>query len=305
MKLADGWFTVARNDGIAQIGMDPEYRLVWDDPHGKINKIIIALELGCSKEAYFELANKQNIGLDFASAVIKKVTEQGAISGAKVYKPDSLCVVKQYYSQIRKRRVNSTNSLPTKISDTARKDYVKDLVVWISSSDEQLFLQLVEFCRQFGIAECKKWNPGKGVSTSSVNSLVVDIDGPIVNPDRYNQILEQDIPYLSVTVSLPWKAEVGPFVVPGKGACKRCDTMQRMRQDPAWIACLLEGEKRPCPEIIYEIKPILAACIWEVVRCWRFGIGNPGEIVTIDLLGNRKFTVLPDNQCGCVSVSKE
>ena len=74
--------------------------------------------------------------------------------------------------------------------------------------------------------------------------LVVLVEEDVADPLRYRQLLDDDVPHLSVVVREA-SVLVGPLVRPGRSACLRCVDLHRADLDPAWpvVASQLVGRQ--------------------------------------------------------------
>lgn len=92
--------------------------------------------------------------------------------------------------------------------------------------------------------------------------------------------------------------EVGPLVVPGRSACRRCADLGRLDRDPdrrrAW------GEIPETEPSSGEIAQTVAT-VAQLARAISRGTVRPGVITTIDrtTLGTVTETIDPHPQCGC------
>lgn len=65
--------------------------------------------------------------------------------------------------------------------------------------------------------------------------LVVDCADYVLPPRRYTPLMAADVPHLAV-IAEDDGATVGPFVLPGRTPCVRCDDLNRLDADRSWAA---------------------------------------------------------------------
>lgn len=85
--------------------------------------------------------------------------------------------------------------------------------------------------------------------------VVVDCADYVLPRRRYAPLMADDVPHL-VVIAEDLGATVGPFVVPGRTPCVRCDDLHRLDADRAWAAIatqLAVTDRVPLPRSTREI----------------------------------------------------
>lgn len=150
-------------------------------------------------------------------------------------------------------------------------------------------------------------HPEVSVATASAAApdLTILIERYVANPIRYQGLMRQDIPHLSILMSDD-HATVGPVVIPGKSPCLQCLDLHRLDHDPAWPMLATQlmniqlSEPQPEESLLAGLTAYLAA--GQVLSVLAAGtpkaVGSTMEFrVGSYMPALRKWTMHPD--CGC------
>lgn len=101
--------------------------------------------------------------------------------------------------------------------------------------------------------------PAPGILTVVVAHYEID-------PAVSSRLMREDICHVPVVLS-PERAEVGPLVVPGSGACPMCLAAHRRDRDAAWPLVAAQLLSRPCPPLDPLLVGEAAILAAQLVSC--------------------------------------
>ncbi len=121
-------------------------------------------------------------------------------------------------------------------------------------------------------------------------------------------LMARDIPHVYVTTD-ERGAQVGPFVVPGRGACGTCVGLARTLADPAWPLLSLQlTAGRTLPSSTPDVAAQAAALVTGALGWWRAARNAPDDaargwlntVWTVDRNTPPSASAAPpDPDCGC------
>tara|TARA_R110000868_G_scaffold411582_1_gene705539 strand:+ start:27546 stop:28355 length:810 start_codon:yes stop_codon:yes gene_type:complete len=135
------------------------------------------------------------------------------------------------------------------------------------------------------------------VSADARPDLVIVVADHVLQPDDHGRWLRRDVPHLPIIVSEE-RIEVGPFVVPGSGACLYCVHLFRCEADPAWPALATQLARRAPAALT---RTAIAEASAFAVRRSREEPERFGRVWSIDPRGGRltEGRVAPHPECSC------
>lgn len=288
MYLASGWPIIWRNDQIAQLGIDPDTRLVWADASGIYYRLLRLLEHGISRAGFFAEVKREKCSVAMGEELLRTLQKAGAI----LDKPSTLLPV----SETVKSLMRSAGMTKLELDTTINFDFISS-DLWVNSESSPLLTGLQYHLGRLGVQKLYQW---QGEIPCARSGVVIDVGGPLVDPTKYDVIIHNDVTYLPISILAPWRVEVGPLVIPGKGSCKRCETIQRTAVDQHWFATLVQAQNLPCPQLLENI--VLPVTNLIVYLIWQLQWGNPilNTMFVCSVFGQQTWQVLPHRKCGCV-----
>lgn len=146
--------------------------------------------------------------------------------------------------------------------------------------------------------------PGTDVRVSAARAdawVLVSHGAPAI--DVALAFMAADTPHLFV-VTDERGAKVGPFAVPGEGACGLCDGLARAAVDPAWprLALQLRAPTMVPPSADADVAASIAGLVCGALGAWRAGdprawLDSVWSLTTEAPPVSR--AVAPDADCGC------
>ncbi len=134
-----------------------------------------------------------------------------------------------------------------------------------------------------------------GPEPSAVTVVLASFE---VDPRITARLMREDHPHLPVVLQ-PTGAEVGPFVVPGRGCCMRCLAAYRTDADPSWPLVAAQLLTVPSP----PVDPVVVA--EAAVAAVRILCGDldPDAMVTVRAEGCPRVSPAPPPHpdCGCLT----
>lgn len=116
-------------------------------------------------------------------------------------------------------------------------------------------------------------------------------------------LMSTDTPHIYV-VTDEFGGTVGPFVVPGDGACGLCDGLHRAASDPAWprLALQLRAPSIAPPHADADVSASIAGLVCGALGAWRSGearawVGSVWTLTTEAPPVSRAMS--PEADCGC------
>lgn len=135
------------------------------------------------------------------------------------------------------------------------------------------------------------------VSADAHPELVIVVADHVLQPEDHGRWLRRDVAHLPIVVSEE-RIEIGPFVVPGSGACLYCVFLARCDADPAWPAMATQLARRAPASL--PRTAIAEAGAFAVRRSATRPDGF-GRVWSIDPLGGPLIEgrVAPHPECSC------
>lgn len=134
--------------------------------------------------------------------------------------------------------------------------------------------------------------------------LVVDCGDYVLPPRRYTPLMAWDVPHLAV-VAGDLDASIGPFVVPGRTPCQRCEDLNRLDADRAWAAIATQLALTTRAQLPRLTREVVRSLVVDAVSSWlRDGTASrycSPEVLTIDSLTGevRRTPRSFHDECGC------
>ncbi|NYI40757.1 hypothetical protein [Demequina lutea] len=146
--------------------------------------------------------------------------------------------------------------------------------------------------------------PGAAVRVSAARAdawVLISHGAPAL--DAALAFMSTDTPHLFV-VTDERGAMVGPFAVPGEGACGLCDGLARAAVDPAWprLALQLRAPSVAPPTADADVAASIAGLVCGALGAWRAGDARAwlDSVWSLTTGAPPAFrTVTPDTDCGC------
>jgi len=116
-------------------------------------------------------------------------------------------------------------------------------------------------------------------------------------------LMASDTPHIFV-VTDERGATVGPFAMPGQGACGLCDGLARAAEDPAWprLSLQLRAPSVAPPTAKADVAASVAGLVCGALGAWRAGDSRAWLDCTWSLTDDAPpvcRNVAPDAECGC------
>lgn len=137
--------------------------------------------------------------------------------------------------------------------------------------------------------------------------LVVDCADYVLPPRRFTPLMAGDVPHLAV-IAEDDGATVGPFVLPGRTPCVRCDDLNRLDADRSWAAIatqLAVTSRAPLSRLARElVRSLVSNCVSSWLADGTASAYCSSDAWTIDALTceirrtRRSF----HDECGCRAV---
>ncbi len=97
--------------------------------------------------------------------------------------------------------------------------------------------------------------------------VVVDCADYVLPPRRYAPLMADDVPHLAV-IAEDLGATIGPFVVPGRTPCVRCDDLHRIDADLAWAAIATQLAVTDRVPLQRSTREIVRSLVTRSVASW-------------------------------------